>query len=154
MGFPIDFTHRIEARGALSAPGAQDRFLRSLGSQLERRKARAVRIEGSRLEFKGPYFFLASNWNMLAGVSNGQVIVEDGEAGATITYRLSFKWMFWIAIVLFCVLETVLVINSAATGGMGAFFAVGFPLLVGVNIATTLLRFNDLVQSQVRAPQF
>jgi hypothetical protein len=102
MHLPVVLTQTIEIPVAedLRVGSWHDRFLREAGAQLRQRKARAVRIKGERLEFLGPFLLFTSGWNSLIPITSGWIEVYPREAAVTMQYQLSFRRLFWLAILL------------------------------------------------------
>jgi len=150
MGFPIDFTLRVGAGETLRAAGAQDRFLGSIAAQLRARKARDIRIERSRLEFKGPYLFFTSGWNKLVMISNGRIDLLPAEAGVTIEYWMSIKWMALVVLVQYSIFAVIIAstLRKDALIALPA-FTVMLAVFIGIRVAATLGWFRSLLLEQL-----
>jgi hypothetical protein len=100
MHLPFEFTRTVEIDTGedLSVNEWRQRFLREVANQLTKRKAQAVRIEGDRVEFLGPFVLFTSPYNLLTPITSGWIEAEASATVATVRYRLSFRRVFWPAL--------------------------------------------------------
>jgi hypothetical protein len=64
-------------------------LLQRLEQKLRRARARNVRRNGNKVSFKGGFFRIAGNWNVLNPVSSGEIEIVPGNP-AVVKYRFSF----------------------------------------------------------------
>lgn len=90
MPFPITYNGRVNFKGDAIAELTPEILLEKLETGLRERKATNVFRNAMTLSFSGGILSLATNWNLLSGISSGEIQIESTDKTISVIYRLRF----------------------------------------------------------------
>jgi hypothetical protein len=129
-----------------------EQLLAIVGQRLEDAQARKVSVEPNTVSFKGGFFRLVGNWNLLVAIGSGKIELDP--QGHRIAYSLSFAELLVVGTVMIGVMAMFMAAGGFPSGAFICFLPVGWLWLVGMNYLIALSRFDRFMKRCIRDSGF
>jgi len=126
-------------------------FIERLANQLEKAKAKSLRIGPDGLSFRGGFFRLVSSVNLLVAVTSAVVAVEPQETVLRVRYKFGFSQLIMFSVIgsiflgLFAYGTSMMSASKCIVGGVFTFL-----YFWGTNVVITDIRFRGIVRKTWR----
>jgi hypothetical protein len=146
--FPISLSGEAAVRDV-----TVDQAIGRLERALANADARALRREGSALQFQGGIFRLVSSWNVLGPISDGVLQFSPSADGVKVSYRVMFGQMLVVVTLMATFVGAFMATAPYATVGSG----LGVPALMwawlfGGNFALARWRWPAFLARSLSQP--